>query len=77
MGNIDTLQEFHLQQPQLTSYETGGKYVKKGVGCFSYHGEETCSGDLPDCGASLILALFYRILALPTCHTTHLEFGSL
>ena len=34
MGNIDTLQEFHLQQPQLTSYETGGKYVKKGWGMF-------------------------------------------
>ena len=32
MGNIDTLQEFHLQQPQLTSYETGEKCVKKGVG---------------------------------------------
>lgn len=44
---------------------------------FAHHVEDACSGDLPDSRTSLILVLFYRILTLPTCHTTHLEFRSL
>ena len=52
------------------------KYKEKLRG-FAHHVEDACSGDLPHSGTRLILVLFYRILTLAACHTTHLEFRGL